>query len=87
MWRTSLAAEYPCGLCMAWARALFDWLRSPLGLRWMQQRSFQVKGRWKNVLVRLAATDDCGESEPVKLSQKEVREAENQKSLGGLRNP
>lgn len=87
VWRTSLAAEYPCGLCMAWARALFDWLGSPFGLRWLQQRSFQVRGKWKNVLVRSLASDEFEEPQPVKLSQKEFREAENQKSLGGLRNP
>ena len=34
VWRASLAAEYPCGLTIAWRRALLEWLNSDEGNRW-----------------------------------------------------
>ena len=89
VWRTSLAAEYPCGLCVAWSKSLMQWLSSPLGYKWMQARSFVRTGRWNNVLVRQSledrntSTGSIGASS--QLSLKEVREAENSKAVGGLR--
>ncbi len=88
VWRTSLAAEYPCGLCLAWASALRNWLGSGLGDGWFRKRSYRITGKWNNVLVRLAAPDmdEPGLSEN-KLASKDVRELENKKAWGGLRNP
>ena len=51
VWRTSLAAEYPCGLTVAWARALLEWLDSQEGREWMKARSYVKVGRWKNTLT------------------------------------
>ena len=45
VWRTSLAAEYPCGLCLSWSKALRCWLNSSLGKRWLQQRSYKLVGK------------------------------------------
>lgn len=55
VWRTSLAAEYPCGLTVAWTRALLEWLDTEEGYTWMQARSYVKLGRWKNTLA-LAGT-------------------------------
>lgn len=50
-WRTSLAAEYPCGLVIAWSRSLIEWLNEEAGRSWMRERSYAVVGKWRNVLV------------------------------------
>ena len=55
VWRSSLSAEYPCGLCIAWAKALKTWLCSSQGVQRMEQHSMMVQGRWKNQLVRRSA--------------------------------
>ena len=89
VWRTSLAAEYPCGLCVSWAKALRCWLESKLGKRWLQQRPYKVVGRWKNVLVR-ASIERGGDSARLpqpKMTAKQVREQENKAAVGGLRHP
>ena len=88
VWRTSLAAEYPCGLCLAWASALKGWLSSGIGDGWLKGRSYHIVGRWKNILVRLntSSMDGSSLSEDKKTSR-EVRELENKKAWGGLRNP
>ena len=52
VWRTSLAAEYPCGLCVAWSRALLSWLNSASGKRWVERRTMVKLGKWNNTLVR-----------------------------------
>ena len=87
VWRTSLAAEYPCGLCMAWASALRGWLFSALGQRWLSARSMKLTGKWRNVLVR--CSDDASSEEVVHAdkSTQQLREEENAKAWGGLRNP
>ena len=89
VWRTSLAAEYPCGLCLAWSRALVCWLDSGLGRRWMEQCTYKTVGRWQNVLVRMSEVKDPddGIGREQKLSAKEKREKENKLAVGGLRNP
>ena len=92
VWRTSLAAEYPCGLTVAWSRSLFNWLMSDNGKQWMLERSFSRTGRWSNVLVRSSllkgneaahnvVSDACEKSE----SNREKRERENREAVGGLR--
>ena len=50
VWRTSLAAEYPCGLTVAWTRSLISWLNSADGVEWMNERIHAVVGKWRNVL-------------------------------------
>ena len=94
--RTSLMAEYPCGLCVAWARSLQSWLASKQGLQWVRDRTFFKLGRWGNTLVRgaclvhqrdLVAVHDARVlPEPTK-SKQEKREEENSKVVGGLRDP
>eukprot|EP00913_Durusdinium_trenchii_P032307 g30249.t1 len=39
VWKTSRAAEYPFGLCQAWAEALLRWLQSPGGYEWLAKRT------------------------------------------------
>ena len=87
VWRTSLAAEYPCGLCMAWASALRGWLFSTPGQRWLSARSMKLTGKWRNVSVR--CSDDASSEEVARAdkSTQQLREEENAKAWGGLRNP
>ena len=89
VWRTSLAAEYPCGLCLAWAKALVCWLNSSLGKKWVEQRTYVKVGKWNNVLVRKADLEGekLGKEKEAKQTAKQVREEENKKAVGGLRNP
>jgi hypothetical protein len=96
VWRTALAAEYPDGLCEAWASALAEWVSK----EWpalLEGESFSRTGRWGNVLVR----NSCKRSHSLRdeiapgsflptqegLSKRDIRELENQQFPGGLRNP
>ena len=87
VWRTSLAAEYPCGLCMAWASALRGWLFSTLGQKWLSARSMKLAGKWGNVLVRCSVEASSDEVVQADKSAQQLREEENAKAWGGLRNP
>ena len=82
MWRTSLAAEYPCGLCMAWANALCHWLRSGGGQDWMSRRSFKSVGKWNNVLVRCAKFAADVKPSQEQHSNKQICDEENRKAVG-----
>ena len=87
VWRTSLAAEYPCGLTVAWTRALLEWLESEEGYKWMQARSYVKLGRWKNTLA-LAGTlpQKRKTTGPTRIETiAERRERENVEAWGGLR--
>lgn len=70
-------------------KALRCWLSSKLGKRWLEQRSYRVVGKWKNVLARAAI--EHGEERAIetrhKLTAKQIREQENRAAVGGLRNP
>ena len=92
VWRTSLEAEYPCGLCVAWSRNLSEWLQEPAGWNWIRERTFIKVGHWKNVLIRMGADTPAGSQviacQPgVERSVREKRDAENRDAWGGLRNP
>eukprot|EP00435_Cladocopium_sp_Y103_P032358 s2067_g8.t1 len=52
VWRSSKAAEYPSGLCIAWALSLRKWLCSEEGHHWLGQRTLVKVGRFSNTLVR-----------------------------------
>lgn len=85
VWRSSLAAEYPCGLCMAWAEALKKWLFSDEGIHWMRRNSLILVGKWGNQLVRADLVEkQANEHKPV-ASLASVRSEENNKCIGGLR--
>jgi hypothetical protein len=86
VWRTSLAAEYPCGLCQAWANALSQWLLSSPGKAWIKARSFVKVGKFGNTLIRagLLSTPTALAQSP---SKAQVREKENAEVVGGLRDP
>lgn len=92
--RTSLAAEYPEGLCLAWAQALWRWALE----HWPRRKEddlFEVCGVWGNQLIRKGVkrkvnlTSGQTQVSPTEtpLTRARVREAENQACLGGLRNP
>ncbi|CAK9112875.1 unnamed protein product [Durusdinium trenchii] len=85
VWRSSLAAEYPCGLCVAWANALKRWLCSAEGLEWMKAHSMALRGRWLNQLVRGDSVPEKDVATRAVQSQREVREEENSRAIGGLR--
>ena len=92
VWRTSLAAEYPCGLTVAWTQSLLHWLGSNDGRAWMLEHSFTKTGRWNNVLVKpsLVKTSGQGDDEPQSVpaekgTLQETRERENREAHGGLR--
>eukprot|EP00435_Cladocopium_sp_Y103_P000377 s3357_g1.t1 len=80
VWKTSLAAEYPTGLCWAWAKALREYLNSAEGQSALEKKTFTVSGTSLKVLE-----PEVRPKQPV--SNKEVREMENNKAIGGLRNP
>ena len=84
VWRTSLAAEYPCGLTVAWCRSLLDWLRSENGMAWLSNRSYSKLGRWGNVLVLGGRSQDKLNDKDIETAA-ERRERENWEALGGLR--
>lgn len=85
VWRTSLAAEYPCGLTIAWTRALLDWLQSDVGHSWINQRSFVKVGRWQNTLILAERLDRKrkADDQSMKETLLEKRERENREALGG----
>ena len=97
IWRTSRAAEYPAGLCMAWAKSLQQWLASDAGRKDRERHTFVRVGARGNVLVRaslkrsletgvtIAATEP---RDVVKEASKaETRERQNAECVGGLRDP
>ena len=97
IWRTSRAAEYPAGLCMAWAKSLQQWLASDAGRKDRERHTFVRVGAHGNVLVRaslkrsletgvtIAATEP---RDVVKEASKaETRERQNAECVGGLRDP
>ncbi|CAE8696540.1 unnamed protein product, partial [Polarella glacialis] len=83
VWRTSLA-EYPEGLCTAWASALEKWVQSPEGVLTLARSTFTRTGVHGNALVRLAQEKVIKEK-PVE--KKVLREQENAEAWGGLRDP
>ena len=85
VWRTSLAAEYPCGLTVAWTKSLLSWLGSNDGGQWMDERVHTLVGRWRNTLTLRDNVKENSESMDETAMQK--RERENHECVGGLRNP
>ena len=84
VWCTSLAAECPCGLCLAWA--LNTWPQSSLGKTWLAGRTMRCVGKWNIVLVRSALVTP-EEAVAVDEFNREQRDIENAKALGRLKNP
>eukprot|EP00435_Cladocopium_sp_Y103_P039029 s2094_g10.t1 len=80
VWKTSLAAEYPTGLCWAWAKALEKFLKSTSGQATLVKKTFTVSGKSLKVVEAEVKTKQPS-------SNKERREMENNKAVGGLRNP
>eukprot|EP00435_Cladocopium_sp_Y103_P074226 s203_g47.t1 len=93
VWLTSKAAEYPWGLCNAWALVLKAWLSSQAGLIWMNQRSLVRTSPYQLVradLVKLGrqTAGPMRPSMPINSRSKaSAREEENQSTVGGLRDP
>ena len=62
VWRTTLAAEYPEGLCNAWAKALCAWLRDswrPVVTAGEEQPPLVRVGRFGNALVAKSLVDEA----------------------------
>ena len=80
VWKTSLASEYPTGLCWAWATALSNYLQKPEVKDWLSRTT---------TVVTATTLKQSGRAQPVHQakSRKEERELENQKAIGGLRDP
>ncbi len=89
VWRTSLAAEYPCGLCNAWAKALRAYLKTKFWFQRALSTSFVKIGKHK--LVRQLQLMGPVQSQKVhgleQMSNAALREKENAEVTGGLRNP
>ncbi|CAL1136058.1 unnamed protein product [Cladocopium goreaui] len=97
VWKTSKAAEYPQGLCHAWALALKGWLTSKEGYQFMACRTlvkvspFQmvrldmVGSRLDKAVTQMEPLD--ASSSRQRLSKRAVREEENLQAIGGLRDP
>ncbi len=84
VWLTSEAAEYPAGLCEAWAEQWVTWLKESKIAPKERQEGMVRKGKFQNKLVREELLDHQSVQEP---SKKQVREEENHTCLGGMRNP
>ena len=78
VWKTSLAAEYPAGLCWAWAKELKGFLEAEEIKQELWERKMSKVGQ--NKLDKKVKEDSSG-------SLREQREWENQQAVGGLRNP
>ena len=101
VWKTSKAAEYPSGLSHAWANAVKTHLQEGPGQRLLQRKTFEKVGLRQNVLIRAdlkrptssspvkAEASEQREDKTAKLltTVKEQREFENERAIGGLRNP
>ena len=93
VWRTSLAAEYPAGLCWSWAEALRAWLVSDEGIKIMTPRTLVKTGKFNYILVRLDHyMKDASKESPllaseIKETKAEPRQRENSAAVGGLRDP
>ena len=97
VWKTSKAAEYPQGLCHAWALASKGWLTSKEGYQFMACRTlvkvspFQmvrldmVGSRLDKAVTQMEPLD--ASSSRQRLSKRAVREEENLQAIGGLRDP
>eukprot|EP00972_Heterocapsa_arctica_P037226 5481001-Heterocapsa_arctica.AAC.1 len=72
VWRTSLAAEYPQGLCEALAAGHRDALLTEPERSEVLRSTFTLQG---------------GQDAVEPTARKEQREEENQRCIGGLRNP
>ena len=80
VWRSALAAEYPAGLCWSWAKALKRHLEAP-GVRDRLAARSNVATTWNKFQRKEDVLPSPG------VGWKEQREWENQKAIGGLRNP
>lgn len=95
VWRTSKAAEYPAGLCWAWASALREWVLSHDGQWWLAERTLIREADKVNKLVSLSqvwtASGAQNGSASVAVKSEETaaqqRERENSEVVGGLRDP
>lgn len=95
VWRSSKAAEYPTGLCIAWAVSLRKWLCSEAGTEWLAKRTLVRIGKFSNALIRAdflsqSTSDTTLPSMPSSstyLSRGQIREQENVECVGGLRDP
>ena len=85
VWRTSLAAEYPCGLTVAWTRSLLVWLENDAGKLWVNERIHTLVGKWRNTLTLSTNVKEI--DNPNSETAMEKRERENHECVGGLRNP
>ena len=83
VWLTSEAAEYPAGLCEAWAEQWLGWLKNQQSQGTQIEPHASKKPRFQNKIVR-EELYDLGGQQP---SKKQVRENENQNCIGGMRNP
>ena len=81
VWKTSMAAEYPAGLCWAWAKELNSFLEEEATQKALWEASYARRGeRGIERNKRMEAARPSG-------GWQEQREWENQQALGGLRNP
>ena len=85
VWYTSEAAEYPAGLCEAWAKHWKDWTGAQ---EEKPPHKMRLLGKHKNMLVATPDTVLTPRQEPKPIkSKKEIREEENEDAIGGMRNP
>ena len=80
VWRTSLAAEYPAGLCWEWAKALKEHLGKTSTQEALWAGDYQKISSHKLVRNQQQVLE-------TPRSGREQRELENKRALGGLRNP
>ena len=84
VWLTSEAAEYPTGLCEAWAEQWLAWIKEQGNPVMTEPLGMTKKGKFQNKLVREELTDRQGGQGG---SKKQVREEANHNCMGGMRNP
>eukprot|EP00913_Durusdinium_trenchii_P033134 g31021.t2 len=97
VWKTSRAAEYPFGLCNAWAQALLTWLESPGGYEWLASRTMVHTKSNQLVLMKnklemmkrkraeLAAQKECTKEAKKEMNSPQASKEVNNKSKIELR--
>lgn len=98
IWKTAKAAEYPQGLCRAWALALRSWLLSDVGRNYMARRTLVKVNKFQMIRLDMVKPEKHSlEMSPLpsssqsgqkrNMSKVEIREQENLGAVGGLRDP
>lgn len=89
VWLTKKAAEYPTGLCYAWASGLWDYLQTTEGKEILKKKEVTTIGTHRNTFVSAmsgGSQPEKGHAELHNLTGKLLRESHTEAAAGGFRN-